>query len=71
MSKQMKSGRKIAMVVNHLKMEDEDSHDVAFWLTQTPAARLAEVFRLRHNYFTWVNGSFPDKIEKVVHQIKI
>jgi hypothetical protein len=64
----MKLNRKIAMVVNHVKMEDEDTLDVAFWLAQTPAARLAEVFRLRKNYFTWTNGSYPKKIEKVVSQ---
>ena len=64
----MKEIRKIATVVNQVRMEDEDVLDVAFWLAQTPSARLAEVFRLRKNYFTWANGSFPDKMEKVVHQ---
>ena len=67
----MKADRKIAMVVNHVKMDDEDTLDVAFWLTQTPSSRLAEVFRLRKNYFTWANGSFPSKMEKVVSQRKI
>ena len=67
----MKVSRKIAMVVNHVKMEDEDMLDVAFWLAQTPSARLAEVLRLRKNYFTWANGSFPEKMDKVVHQRKM
>ena len=67
----MKVDRKIAMVVNHVKMEDEDKLDVAFWLKQTPSARLAEVFRLRKNYFTWANGFFPEKIDKVVYQRKM
>ncbi len=67
----MKVGRKIAMVVNHVKMEDEDTLDVAFWLSQTPSSRLAEVFRLRRSYFTWANGSFPEKMDKVVHQRKM
>jgi hypothetical protein len=66
----MKIDRKIAMVFNHVKMEDEDSLDVAFWLSRTPAERLAEVCRLRNNYFSGANGLFPEKIEKVVHQIK-
>jgi len=62
--------RKIAMVVNHVKMEDEDILDVEFWLTKTPSERLAEVFRLRRNYFARPNHPFPLRIEKVVHQKK-
>lgn len=61
----------MAMVVNHVKMEDEDALDVEFWLSKTPTERLAEVTRLRKNYWTWLTGSFPEKIEKVVHQRKI
>ena len=64
----MRQIRKMAMVVNHVKMEDEDSLDVLFWLSKTVSERLAEVSRLRKNYFTWVDGTYPDKIEKVVHQ---
>ena len=63
--------RKMAMVVNHVKMEDEDTLDVEFWLSKTPAERLAETARLRRNYYTQLNGSFPEKIEKVVHQTKL
>lgn len=65
------NNRKIAMVVNHVKMEDEDAFDVDFWLQQTPSSRLAEVFRLRKNYFTWADGTFPKKIEKVISQRKM
>ncbi|MDB5032077.1 hypothetical protein [Mucilaginibacter sp.] len=64
----MKVDRKIAMVVNHVKMEDEDMADVAFWLSKSPGERLTEVVRLRQNYFSWADRSFPEKIEKVVHQ---
>ncbi len=67
----MKADRKIAMVVNHVKMEDEDKADVLFWLSRSPAERLSEVVRLRQNYFNWTDGSFPEKIEKVVHQRKM
>jgi hypothetical protein len=67
----MKSYRKIAKVVNHVKMEEEDNADVAFWLSRPPVERLTEVVRLRRNYFTWLNGSFPNKIEKVVSQRKL
>lgn len=67
----MKTDRKIAMVVNHVKMEDEDRADVVFWLSRSPAERLTEVVRLRQNYFSWADGSFPKKIEKVVHQRQI
>lgn len=67
----MATTRKMIMAVNHVKMEDEDMLDVAFWLNKTPAERLEEVYRLRHQYFKWANGSFPSKIEKVVHQKRI
>jgi hypothetical protein len=54
--------------VNHVKMEDEDNLDVAFWLSKSPSERLAEVFRLRRKYFTWADGTFLDKNEKLVQQ---
>ena len=50
--------RKMAKVVIQLKMDDEDKMDVLFWLSKTSAER--------RNYFTWLNGSFPNKIVKVV-----
>jgi hypothetical protein len=58
--------RKMAMVVNHVKPEDEDNLDVAFWLGKTPSERIAEVTRLRVSYYTWLNGSYPEKMERVV-----
>ena len=63
--------RKIALVVNHVKMDEEDALDIEFWLSKTPGERLAEVVRLRRNYYTWLNGSFPEKIERVVHYRKM
>lgn len=56
------------MVVSHVKMDDEDYADVQFWLSKTPSERLAEVTRLRISYYTWLNGSYPTKFEKVVTQ---
>lgn len=67
----MKHERKMAMVVNQVKMEDEDSLDVLFWLSKTASERLSEVSRLRRNYFTWADGLFPEKIEKVIHRRKL
>ncbi len=67
----MQRERKIAMVVNRVKMEDEDSIDVEFWLSKTPTERIAEVTRLRRQYYTWADGSFPEKFEKVVHRRKL
>ena len=67
----MKHERKMAMVVNQVKMEDEDQLDVLFWLSKSASERLSEVSRLRRNYFTWADGLFPEKIEKVVHQRKL
>jgi hypothetical protein len=61
----------MTMVANHVKMGEEDKADVVFWLSKTPAERLMEVCRLRENYFTWANGTFPQKIEKVVVMRKI
>jgi len=58
--------RKMAMVVNHVKMEDEDHLDVQFWQSKSSTERLAEVTRLRINYYTWLNGFYPEKIAKVV-----
>jgi hypothetical protein len=67
----MEVKRKMKIVVNQVKMEDEDTLDVSFWLSKTPSERLAEVFRLRKNYFTWADGSFPVKMERVVSQRKM
>lgn len=63
--------RKMAMVVNRVKMEDEDELDVLFWLNQPILARLENVVSLRKHYFTWLNGSFPDKMIKVVNRRKL
>ena len=53
-------------MVNHVKMEDEDALDVLFWQSRSVLERLEEVARLRRNYYTWLNGSFPEKMTKVV-----
>jgi hypothetical protein len=58
--------REMAKVVNHIKMEDEDHLDVLYWQSKSMAERLEEVMRLRKNHYTWLNGSFPEKITKVV-----
>ena len=58
--------REMIKVVNHVKMEDEDYLDVLFWRSKTVAERLQEVTRLRKNYYTWLNGSFPEKMIKVI-----
>jgi hypothetical protein len=67
----LKTTRSIAVVVNQVKMGEEDARDVEFWLTRTPAERLAEVVRLRRTYYTWLNGTFPEKIERVVQYRKM
>lgn len=53
-------------VVNQVKMEDEDGLDVLFWQSKTVSERIQEVTRLRRQYYTWLNGSFPEKMEKVI-----
>ena len=67
----MKPTRKMALVVNQVRMDDEDQLDVLFWLDKLPSERLAEVSRLRRNYFTWANGEFPVHIQKVVRRRKL
>lgn len=47
----MRQDRKIALVVNPVQMDDEDHLDVLFWLSKSASERLAEVTRLRNNYF--------------------
>jgi len=58
--------RQIAKVVNFIKMEDEDHLDVLFWQSKSESERLQEVTRLRRNYYTALNGSFPEKMIKVI-----
>jgi len=60
----------MVMVVNKVKMEDEDELDVLFWLNQPISERLKTVVSLRKHYFTWLNGSFPENIAKVVNRRK-
>jgi hypothetical protein len=58
--------RQMTKVANQVKMEDEDYLDVLFWRSKSMAERLEEVTRLRKNYYTWLNGSFPEKMVKVI-----
>lgn len=67
----MKKERKMVMVAQQVKMEDEDHLDVLYWLSRSVSERLAEVSRLRRSYFSWADGMFPEKIEKVVQQRKL
>lgn len=57
---QMKE-RKMQMVVHHVKMAEEDQMDIQFWLNRSPSERIAEVTRLRNQYYTWLLGEFPKK----------
>jgi hypothetical protein len=63
--------RKMQMVANKVKMQDEDALDVQFWLKQPELARIAEVTRLRREYYTWLMGEFPSRMEKTVTRRKI
>ena len=63
--------RKMAMVINQVRMEDEEALDIDFWLNQPPAERLKTVAALRKGYFTWLNGTFPVKIERVLTRRKL
>ena len=58
--------RKIVKAFNHVRMQDEDRADVVYWQSKSMAERLQEVVRLRKNYYTWLNGSFPEKMVKEI-----
>lgn len=58
----------MVLVVNHVKMEDEDPLDIQFWKAKSSTERLAEVTRLRINYYTWLNGFYPEKYPKWLPQ---
>jgi hypothetical protein len=64
----MNNPRKMSLVINQIHPEDEDRLDVEYWMSKTPNERLAEVYRLRRNYYIWLNGIYPDKIERVITQ---
>ena len=63
--------RKMVKVFHQVNMHDEDKLDVLFWLKKTSAERIGEVTRLRRNYFIWLNGSFPEKISKVINRKRL
>ncbi len=59
------------MVARKVQSEEEDSLDVQFWLDQPVAARISEVTRLRQEYYSWLLGEFPKRMEKIVSRKKI
>lgn len=58
--------RKILMVANQVKMGDEDAQDIIFWINRSASERIAEVTRLRQEYYRWLHGNYPDHIKKTV-----
>lgn len=63
--------RKMQVVANKVRMDDEDFLDVQFWLKQPASARIAEVTRLRNEYYSWLMGEFPSQMVKTVLRRKI
>lgn len=63
--------RKMQMVVHKIKMDEEDQMDVQFWLKQPVSVRIAEVTKLRYEYYTWLLGEFPKQMEMTVTRKKI
>ena len=55
----------MALVINQIKMEDEDKSDVLFWENKSVSERLAEVVRLRKNYCSSHSIPYPAKMVKV------
>lgn len=62
--------RKMAMVANQVKIEEEDFRDVVFWLGRPASERIAEVARLRKAYYSWLLGTYPERMEKTITQRK-
>lgn len=63
--------RKMAMVARQVKMDEEDGLDVDFWLGRPASERIAEVTRLRHEYYRWLHGSYPEHIKKIISRRKL
>ncbi|HEY0897672.1 MAG TPA: hypothetical protein VGE15_14025 [Sphingobacteriaceae bacterium] len=59
------------MVSRAIKIDEEDSEDVRFWLARSPQERIAEVTRLRFGYYSALLGKYPEHIEKVVSRRKL
>lgn len=60
--------RKMAMVASQVKIDEEDLRDIQFWLDRPPSERIAEVTRLRREYYGWLLGTYPQHMEKTVTQ---
>ena len=58
----------MALVVNQIKIEDEDKSDVLFWQNKSVAERLAEVVRLRKKHFSSKKIQYPTKMVIVYSQ---
>ncbi len=67
----MNNPRKMILVINQIHPEDEDRLDVEYWMRKSPSERLAEAYRLLRNYYMSLNGSYPDKFERVITQRKL
>ncbi|MFZ4629866.1 MAG: hypothetical protein ACOYNR_16190 [Blastocatellia bacterium] len=59
---------KIEKVVNRLRLDDPDSvlQDLAYWLSKTPAERVAAVDLLRQQYYG--NSARLQRVARVVHR---
>lgn len=55
----------MAIVVNQIKMEDEDRMDVEYLLFRTLQEGISAMTNLHRSYFTWHKGSFPTKMKKL------
>ncbi len=58
----------MAMVASQVKIDEEDLRDIQFWLGRQASERIAEVTRLRRAYYSWLLGTYPQHMEKIVSQ---
>ncbi len=59
------------MVVDQVKIDGEDLRDIHFWLDRPASERIAEVTRLRRAYYSWLLGTYPKHMAKVITQRKL
>jgi len=64
----MDKPREIALVYRKTRISEQGS-DLAYWLAQPPAARLAALEQIRREYHAWKYGTEP-RLQRVLTILK-
>jgi len=65
----MDKKRQIALVYRKVRISEQSSGDLEYWLSQPPSARLAALEQIRREVHGWEPGEEP-RVEKGVTVIK-